>query len=98
LEKAGCEHAKAVVQPKFVFSADDIKNPSIEASALDGKFYSEVWMKGNREIADEAIRKMKKNLTTLKRRLKELKKLLSMQGLYVLLLRFSFVIRLQLQN
>jgi hypothetical protein len=31
LEKAGCEHAKAVVQPGFVFSADDIKNPSIEA-------------------------------------------------------------------
>jgi hypothetical protein len=25
LEKAGCEHAKAVVQPEFVFSADDIK-------------------------------------------------------------------------
>jgi hypothetical protein len=26
LEKAGCEHAKAVVQPEFVFSVDDIKN------------------------------------------------------------------------
>jgi hypothetical protein len=57
LEKAGCEHAKAVVQPGFVFSAGDIKDPSAEASTLGGRFYSEVWMKGDREIADEAIRK-----------------------------------------
>jgi hypothetical protein len=46
LEKASCEHAKAVAQPEFVFSADDIKNPLAEASALGGKFYSKVWMKG----------------------------------------------------
>jgi hypothetical protein len=57
LEKVNCDHAKAVAQPEFVFSADDIKNPSAEASALGGKFYSEVWMKGGREIADEAIKK-----------------------------------------
>jgi hypothetical protein len=38
-------------------------------------------MKGGREIADEAIRKMKNNLTTLKKKLNELKKLPSMQGL-----------------
>jgi hypothetical protein len=60
LEKAGCEHAKAIAQPEFVFSADDIKNPSAEASALGEKFYSEVWMKGGHEIADEAIRKNEK--------------------------------------
>ena len=60
LEKAGCEHAKAVVQPGFVFSADDIKDPSAEASVLGGRFYSDVWMKGGREIANEVIRKMKK--------------------------------------
>jgi hypothetical protein len=77
LEKAGCEHAKVVVQPEFVFSADDIKNRSTKASALGGKFYSEVWMKGGREIADEDIRKNEKNLTTLKKKRKELKKLLS---------------------
>jgi hypothetical protein len=39
---------------------DDIKDPSAEASTLGGKFYSEVWMKGGCEIADEAIRKNKK--------------------------------------
>jgi hypothetical protein len=39
---------------------EDIKNPSVEASALGRKFYSEVWMKGGHEIADEAIKKIEK--------------------------------------
>jgi hypothetical protein len=60
LEKAGCEHAKAVAQPGFVFLADDIKDPSAEASALGGIFYFEVWMKDGHEIAHEAIRKNEK--------------------------------------
>jgi hypothetical protein len=46
LEKVRCEHAKAVVQPGFSLSANDIRNPSAEAAALSGKFYSEVWLKG----------------------------------------------------
>jgi hypothetical protein len=56
LEKVGCKHAKAVVQPGFSLSADDIKNPSAHATALSGKLYSEVWLKGGREIVDEAFR------------------------------------------
>jgi hypothetical protein len=55
LEKAGCDHAKIVIQPEFSVSANDIKDPSSEATALGGKFYVEVWMNGGREIADEAI-------------------------------------------
>jgi hypothetical protein len=57
LEKASCEHAKAVVQPNFSVSANDIKDTSTEAIALRKKIYSEVWLKGGREIVDEAIRK-----------------------------------------
>ena len=57
LEKVDCDHAKAVAQPDFVFSTNDVRNPSAEATTLGGKFYSEVWLKGGREIADEAIRK-----------------------------------------
>jgi hypothetical protein len=56
LEKIGCKHAKAVIQPEFSVLADDIKEPSAEAFTLGGKFYSEVWMNDSREIADEAIR------------------------------------------
>jgi hypothetical protein len=81
LEKAGCEHVKAAAQTEFVFSMEDTKDPSAEASTLGGRFYSDVWMKGGREMADEAIRKMKKNLTMLKKKLSGLKKLLSAQGL-----------------
>jgi hypothetical protein len=60
LEKADCEHVQAATRPGFFFSAEDIKNPSAEASTLGGKFYSDVWMKGGREMADEAIRKNEK--------------------------------------
>jgi hypothetical protein len=60
LEKAGCEHVKAAAQPEFVFSVEDTKDPSDEASTLGGRFYSDVWMKGGREMADEAIRKNEK--------------------------------------
>jgi hypothetical protein len=57
LEKAGCEHAKVVIQPDFSVSVTDIKEPSAEAIAFSGKFYSEVWMNGGRKMADEAIRR-----------------------------------------
>jgi hypothetical protein len=57
VEKVGYEHVKDVVQLGFLLSADDIKNPSADATALSGKFYFEVWLKGGREIADEAIRR-----------------------------------------
>jgi hypothetical protein len=60
LEKVGCVHAKAVAQSHFAFSADDIRNPSAEDTTLGGKFYSEVWLKGGREIADEAIKRNEK--------------------------------------
>jgi hypothetical protein len=60
LEKVGCEHVKAAVQPESILSIDNTKNPSVEASTLGGKFYSDVWMKGGREMADEAIKKNEK--------------------------------------
>jgi hypothetical protein len=60
LEKPGCEHVKAAAQSGFVFSADDTKDPSTEASSLGERLYSDVWMKGDREMADEAIRKNEK--------------------------------------
>jgi hypothetical protein len=59
-EKVGCDHAKAIAQPDFAFLADDIRNPSAEATNLGGNFYSEVWLKGGQEIADEAIKRNEK--------------------------------------
>jgi hypothetical protein len=46
-----------VAQPESILLVDNTKDPSVEASTLGGKFYSDVWMKGGREMADEAIRK-----------------------------------------
>jgi hypothetical protein len=60
LEKTSCEHVKAAAQAEAVFSIDDTKEPSAEATLIGGKFYSNVWMKRGREIADEAIKKNEK--------------------------------------
>jgi hypothetical protein len=60
LEKADCKHILAAARPGFVFSVEDIKNPSAKASTFGGKFYSDVWMKGGHEMTDEAIRKNEK--------------------------------------
>jgi hypothetical protein len=60
LEKTGCEHVKAATQTETVFSIDNTKDPSAEATLMGGKFYSNVWMKGDREIVDEAIKKNEK--------------------------------------
>jgi hypothetical protein len=59
LDKTGCEHVKAAAQ-EVIFSIDDTKEPSAEATLMGGKFYSDIWMKGGREIADEAIKKSEK--------------------------------------
>jgi hypothetical protein len=60
LEKAGCEHVKAAAQPESILLADNTKDPSVKVSTLGGKLYSEVSMKGGREMADKAIKKNEK--------------------------------------
>jgi hypothetical protein len=60
LEKTGCEHVKARTQEEVIFSTADTKEPLAEATLMGGKFYSDIWMKGGREIADEAIKKSEK--------------------------------------
>jgi hypothetical protein len=57
---SGCEHIKVAAQAEVIFSIDDTKEPSAEATLMGRKFYSDVWMKGGREIADEAIKKSEK--------------------------------------
>jgi hypothetical protein len=42
LEKARCNHIKAMAQAKTVFSVDDTKDPSAEATLMGGKFYNDV--------------------------------------------------------
>jgi hypothetical protein len=61
LEKAGCDHIKAVAQAEAAFSVDDTKDPSAEATLMGGKFYNDVWVNGGREMAHEIIKKSEKN-------------------------------------
>jgi hypothetical protein len=61
LEKAGCEHMKAAAQAEAAFSLNDTNDPSGEATLVGGKFYSDVWMNGGRELANEIIKKNEKD-------------------------------------
>jgi hypothetical protein len=57
LEKAGCDHVKAIAQAKASFSIEDTKDPSAEATLIGGKFYNDVWVNGGRKLAHEIIKK-----------------------------------------
>jgi hypothetical protein len=61
MEKAGCDHVKATAQAEAAFSIDDTKDPSAEATLVGGKFYSDVWVNGGRELANEIIKKNEKD-------------------------------------
>jgi hypothetical protein len=60
LEKAGCDHVKPAAQTEAAFSTDDTRDPSAKATLVDGKFYSDVWVNGGRELANEIIKKNEK--------------------------------------
>jgi hypothetical protein len=57
LEKVGCNHVKAAAQVEAAFSINDTKDPSAEATLVAGKFYSDVWVNGGQELANEIIKK-----------------------------------------
>jgi hypothetical protein len=61
LEKAGCDHIKATALAEAAFSIDDTKDPSAEATLVGGKFYSDVWVHGGRELANKIIKKNEKD-------------------------------------
>jgi hypothetical protein len=51
LEKKGCEHVKILAQSKAASSFEDARDPSAEASMVGGKFFTDVWDNGGREMA-----------------------------------------------
>jgi hypothetical protein len=61
LEKAGCEHVKVLAQAEAAFSIEDIKDPSAEASLIGGKFFTNIWENGGREMAHKIIKKSEKD-------------------------------------
>jgi uncharacterized protein (DUF1697 family) len=75
LEKAGCNHVKTLAQAKAVLSMEDTKDPSAEASLLGGKFFTDIWENGGREMAHKIMKKRKKISTTLEKQQRKLRKL-----------------------
>jgi hypothetical protein len=61
LENAGCDHVKTAAQAEAAFSIDDTKDPSAEATLVGRKFYSDVWVNDGRDLANEIIKKNKKD-------------------------------------
>jgi hypothetical protein len=62
LEKKGCEHVKSLAQSEAALSSEDIKDPSAEASMVGGKFFTDVWDNGGREMAQEIIQRSEKGI------------------------------------
>ena len=62
LEKKGCDHIKLLAQSEAALSAEDIKDPSTEASQVGGKFFTDVWDNGGREMAGEIIQRSEKGI------------------------------------
>jgi hypothetical protein len=62
LEKKGCEHVKSLAQSEATLSSEDIKDPSAEASMIGGKFFTDIWDNGGREMAQEIIQKNEKGI------------------------------------
>jgi hypothetical protein len=62
LERKGCDHVKFLAQFEAALSSEDIKDPSAEASLVGGKFFTDIWDNGAREMAQEIIRKSEKGI------------------------------------
>jgi hypothetical protein len=62
LERKGCEHVKSLAQSEATLSSEDIKDPSAEASMIGGKFFTDIWDNGGREMAQEIIQKSEKGI------------------------------------
>jgi hypothetical protein len=67
LERKGCEHVKSLAQSETALSSKDIKDPSAEASLVGGKFFTDIWDNGGREMAQEIIQKAKKAFMMLEK-------------------------------
>jgi hypothetical protein len=74
LEKAGCSHIKTLAQAEVAFSMDDTKDPSTEASFMGGKFFTDIWENGGREMAHEIMKKSEKDIHDAREAAKKAKK------------------------
>ena len=54
--KAGCSHLKNINKPTFNISLADLDNIPSEARSVGNRFVTQIWMKGDRDIARNEAR------------------------------------------
>jgi hypothetical protein len=74
LEKAGCEHVKTLAQAEAVFSIEDMKDPSAEASSIGGKTFTDIWENSGRGMAHEIMKKSENDIHDTREATKEAKR------------------------
>jgi hypothetical protein len=62
LERKGCNHVTSLAQTETALSPEDIKDPSAESSLVGGKFFTDIWDNGSREMAQEIIQRSEKGI------------------------------------
>jgi hypothetical protein len=63
--KAGCTHAKTVNKPNFSLSPSDLINIPGEAQSIRNRFITQIWAKGERELAGDEARNLLKSVRNL---------------------------------
>jgi hypothetical protein len=61
-KEKGCNHVKSLAQTETALSSEDIKDPSAESSLVGGKFFTDIWDNGGREMAQEIIQRSEKGI------------------------------------
>jgi hypothetical protein len=56
--KVGCTHAKMVNKPTFSLSSSDLVDIPSEARSIGNKFITQIWAKGDHELAGDEARKL----------------------------------------
>jgi hypothetical protein len=74
LEKVSCSHVKTLAQAEAAFSVDDTKDPSAEASLIGGKFFTDIWDNGGRQMAHKIMKKSEKDIRDAHEAAKEAEK------------------------
>jgi hypothetical protein len=65
---------QSLAQAEAAFSVDDTKDPSAEASLMGGKFFTDIWENGDREMAHEIMKKSEKDIHDAREAVKQAEK------------------------
>jgi hypothetical protein len=63
--KADCTHARTVNRPTFSLSPSDLIDVPSEARSIENRFITQIWAKGERELAGDEARNLLKPVQNL---------------------------------